>query len=1018
MRVLLPLLIALMLAASSTAWAAAGGVEVNYLDSEDRYSETAGVAACLRAIGIPARSGVPTKVTAGKSNLLIVGSFVSGLKGKKPRSLLSGQAAAIRRFVAAGGTVLVLGQSAADDGDLAWLPEPLKAKRSSRDALAARIVHADHPLLSGVNQLTAEELMPGHVLRKRGWTASSLVGATDLFMEAHGFEVLATDATPDSYPLLMVGESGPGTVILTSMHPDKACAYPLYPEEREKARKFFENAVAFAANKSQRPTRPADFVGQPASRTVLVYEDLNGNRVQDPGEPGMAGVEVLYGLDSYPTSSDGTASVPVSPADLSALSVAIPDGCRATSDVFLQAGGSLSFEVGVQREGNRSGEAVIYQLSDVHIGDEAADSDSRYLLQFLTQLEHLAGSDGLVAITGDVTQRGYQDEYNGFVKAIQAITNPHIVTMGNHDEGDGPEAGRLFEEYVGPVYYSMDWRGIRIISLPVLETSGAVGEWLRRRIESTSLPVWILTHKYPSRKAFDALDRTRVVAVLSGHWHGDMVSTRSGVLNINLGTSVFGAWDFTPASARRIAIHNSKGQAVVETQLLPYVRYAVAGAQQTSDGTWHIGATLPVDSAPLTCTSGGAPLTLERAGPFSWRAQGVGSADIACRAGGAPIPMKCSGTAADVGAAECPRPTTNGLRLLWATQLPGRVLLGSPITYGSHLIVPLRGSDRSDSQGGVCSVAISSGALEWCHHTSSAVATTPVVADGVLLVNEVTGNRWGLDPNSGRVYWNRSLDEAITPRYLHHYLYAPGVESAGRVYYCYQSAPFGVKPSTGEVTWTGGGGFAGPDHFGLSAGYIDGDYLYCTAYLGGLYRYNINVKNAKREELNPNLVTCSNLTLANGLLWVLTRDDLQGLGRSGWAPQKRFSLSSFILPVDPQFTEGGVVVPYGSNSIAMLNTETGKKKWSFGVASGPMSFETNKHESAGIVGNPVVSGKRVYVPGTDGTLSVLEGGKLVASSYLGVPIASTPVVRSGVVLVADYGGRVYAFAGNAASARP
>ena len=110
-----------------------------YLDTEDRYSGTAGVAPCLESMGVKAKSGVPAKLAEGRDALLIVGSFVSSPKGKRATNLLASQGPAIRRFVKSGGTLLVLGQRADDDELLTWLPEPLKASRSHRDARRASI---------------------------------------------------------------------------------------------------------------------------------------------------------------------------------------------------------------------------------------------------------------------------------------------------------------------------------------------------------------------------------------------------------------------------------------------------------------------------------------------------------------------------------------------------------------------------------------------------------------------------------------------------------------------------------------------------------------------------------------------------------------------------------------------------------------------------------------------------------------------------------------------------------------
>ena len=841
-------------------------------------------------------------------------------------------------------------------------------------------------------------------MKRHRWTASSLIGATDLFREAHGFQVLASDPGPDAFPLLMVGDVAKGAVILTSTHPDKTCVFPLDPADKEKSRRFFENVMAFAQNRADVQSEAQETAPIPAVRRVTVFEDLNANGTLDEGEKGRAGVDVLYGFQAFATDNSGVAEVPITPADLLPLSVSIPDGFRPTGPVFLDALGSDSFQVGMAPEQAPRGDLVIYQLSDIHIGDEKPQQDERYLEQFLAQLQRQASPTDLFVVTGDNTQRAYEDEFQGFLQGFKALTNQVLFVMGNHDGGEGPDWGRVYQDDLGPMYYSADIGGYRFITMPVLRTTGPEGAWLAERIQSTALPVWILTHKFPTRKAFDWLPAKRVAGVLSGHWHGDMVSQRAGVLNINMATSVFGAWDFSPAAARKVVVH--EGQA--RTELVPFVRFPMAGALRSDDGVWHVGATLPVDFAPPLCTVGKSQLPLTRTGPFSWQAPGPREGKVACVSGQAPVPMSCQ-LPDSVTAPSCPAETASGLRLRWASTLPGQVLLASPVSVGSHLLVPLRNTNQSDSYGGLCSLRISTGALEWCHLTPSQVTSTPVVASGLVIVTEVTGYRWGLDPTTGNVVWQASLDEALDPTYVNHYVYSPGLVADKRVYYCYQSGPFAISPQTGEVVWQGQA-FAGQDHFGLSKGYWAADRLLCASYMGGLYSYNTTMKNARREVLNEDITTCSDLKSWAKFLWVLTRNELLKLNRANGKQVGRFSLSEFILPIEPQF-EGDhrVLVPYGSSSLAMLDTKTGKRTWTFALKSGPMTFETNRHESPGLVGSPILTGNRVVIAGTDGTLTVLENGKPIASASVGVPLASTPLIRSGLILVADYGGTVYAF---------
>ena len=52
------------------------------------------------------------------------------------------------------------------------------------------------------------------------------------------------------------------------------------------------------------------------SATGVVFEDVNGNRRRDPGEPGLAGVSVSNGLEVTRTGPDGGYSLPVAEGDV------------------------------------------------------------------------------------------------------------------------------------------------------------------------------------------------------------------------------------------------------------------------------------------------------------------------------------------------------------------------------------------------------------------------------------------------------------------------------------------------------------------------------------------------------------------------------------------------------------------------------------------------------------------------------------------------------------------------------
>ena len=80
----------------------------------------------------------------------------------------------------------------------------------------------------------------------------------------------------------------------------------------------------------------------------------------------------------------------------------------------------------------------ILQFSDVHFGCEHV-----HACQAALEYAHATPSD-LVLITGDITQKGYPDEFSAAGEWIRAMPQPVFVIVGNHDVPYWDAAARLF----------------------------------------------------------------------------------------------------------------------------------------------------------------------------------------------------------------------------------------------------------------------------------------------------------------------------------------------------------------------------------------------------------------------------------------------------------------------------------------------------------------------------------------------------------------------------------------------
>ncbi len=933
---------------------AKGRLKVGYLDADDPHTGLTSLKECLPGAGAKARRVKAAGSFVGKGlDALFIGSFATG--DRKVSKFLKNNSKRLVRFVQQGGVIVAFAQSSKDEAAPSWLPASLHARRSPRDCMRARKLK--HPLFSSPHELEGTDLMNLEVYRGKRYYAPSLLGGTDLFTETRGFQTLARESGGARFPLIVAGRAGKGAVVMMSIAPDLACVHGLTEGDRERGCGLLKNLVAYVAGRGRDlKTDPAAFKSAVRQHEVLVFLDGNDNGRADPGEPGLPWAVVTYDFADYVAGADGRVSITVDPASPEILSLRIPDNYRSTGKWYQRVldPGPHSFGLARLPEAGATGAASIVQLSDVHLGRNGpAEEEAQLLERFLQQLGPETSPRDLIAFSGDLTHTGDRRQFAALASVAGGLKNPVAFSMGNHDWGKGPDIGRIYEMMVAPAYYTREWEGRLVISLPTLKLDKRQRAWLDQTLKRATKKVILLLHYFPKRKQLAQFDLSQVIAVISGHWHGDLVTHRDGAAMINSPASLIGGWDFSPASARRITF---EGPSVARTRLVPFLAKDRQG--------------LSVDMQGNLAFEDGISIAAVDQGPTA-------------------------------------------LAHSWSSSLPGRVLLASPAIGGDSLIVPLRNLASVGKEGAVCALALDSGEQRWCHETHASVTVEPRVVGETAVFGEVNGVVSGLDVATGTVRWTVSLEDEVTPRFAEHYMHSPGVVRRGKIYYCYQSAPFGVRSSSGEIVWTGSR-FGGEDAFNHSQGVVvgkgDNSRLVCGSFLGGVFSYDLHRTGASPVRVAKKWKTCANLS-GRREVWILTRSRLARFDPVTGIPSRSVRVPYAVLPSEPILGDGFAITRYGQEGLCRIDQGSGKKKWRFRTGEGAISFALNKHASAGIIGSPLLRKRRLYVPAPDGNLYVLDArtGRELERAVVGLPLVSSPLIHRGDIFVADYGGGVHAF---------
>lgn len=314
-----------------------------------------------------------------------------------------------------------------------------------------------------------------------------------------------------------------------------------------------------------------------ASLEGTVFLDTNRDLSQDEREPGLANVSVSDGVTVVRTDAAGRFRLEASDTARFVF-ITLPSGTRALDAWYmpLSEAGPYSFPL---ESVDESGPLVFAQLSDIHYAPTPEEfkeglRDRRMkilpdpiLASIASEVNEIAPD--FVIFAGDLaadSKYPSPELVEAWLTAMGrdyagTFTAPVYGVVGNHDVVRDDAIGTvLYENVLGPCYYSFDVKGTHCI---VLNTQTLLDsklqytidrtqlEWLRRDLDlvPANAPLLIFCHEPTpdwidtpeNAELLDLLAESSITALINGHWHTNAILQREPFLEITSG-AVCGAW--------------------------------------------------------------------------------------------------------------------------------------------------------------------------------------------------------------------------------------------------------------------------------------------------------------------------------------------------------------------------------------------------------------------------------------------------------------------------------------------
>ncbi len=786
-----------------------------------------------------------------------------------------------------------------------------------------------------------------------------------------------------------------------------------------------------------------------------VFVDRNGNRIPDPGEPGLPDVCVSEGETIVRTDADGrfqfSFAIDAEPHHRF-VAVTRPSGFRPAGPEFLRilcsdTATSYRADFGFLPDARAARDDFWFlSTSDSQFSEPGA---MIAIAKDYAQMTGATDEPAFLVTAGDLTMTGSHREWDMYDQIRGASRVQVYDGFGGHD-GNARRSTINYEERIGPPYYSWNYGGVHFVQM-VIETGyfkprakARQAAWLEADLQSVprGTPIVMITHTPLGAEWFDRrrADGINIVGQIAGHFHAVQLGSRGGVPVLMSGPARGRDWGAYTNTYCRIRI--AGGKVTSELRVAGQVQRleCLAPAAETSPGRQPL-VVLAYDSArtvarlraEIVSPAGRTEtVTLERAGDWSWHGafapESPGAGEIALHAidnagaewrtshrvmvtGGAladarpdtDLPWLLGGTPPRRAAAGPAAP----LQPLWVRPTGSvHVLHASPVVSGGRVYVAVTNPNAGATASGVLCVEAATGRELWRAPSPRGDIRGPVtVHDG--RVYAVTSEGWVgcYDAGSGRALWSVPLDEAARAGRPLALSVAPPVPTArGLLVSDWRAPQYLFDYASGRQVARLAADTGNYAAFAVVAG----DAMLSASRTG---RVSIDLGTGATRWKTEEAARSTSAGVVHDGSFIYTAGSAckavdVATGKTRW--QTPVPNAGFHQPIPIVWDD--LVLVNGIDFTA-VDVRTGAVRWTVACGREPERFAHSQRQVLAGSSTPIVAGSLAFFGHDDTSLRAVDREGTVRWEYrLGTPVKTAPAFSGNLLFVHDYAGNLWAFA--------